>query len=480
MRINFRHTVFFSAVIILLTTGCKKMTDEHNEVTDPALGKNLMDLIDENPNLTTFAGYLRQTGYDKELKSSKSFTVFAPDNSKFIGIDQAILNDANKLKKLIGNHIAGQVYRTTSVTTVTRVAMLSGKYNNMLGTTIETANVTIADKYASNGVLQVVNNLLLALDNAWEFMTNNPLSPVKQSAFANSLFRNVFDPTNAVVIGINPLTGDPIYQAGTDSVFTNLFWNQVHDLRNEKKQYTYFVLTDAAWDAEVNKYKPYFTTSTTDSTTMTASWNVLKDFAVDTVYSNPATIPDTILSKSGTKLGIDRAAIVRTVKTSNGIVYIMSKLDVKPLDKFKTYLIEAENYTSTSNDRRGNTYFRDRFNTVTAKDFRDVLVLGHGVALFNIRYQISEMPAVKYKAYWVALNDFQTATFTQKLGIGVATSATFGYTTVALNNFSEVYIGEFTNARYWPKYDIFLTAANSTTAAANPLVCDYIKLVPGL
>lgn len=480
MSINFRHTVFFSAFIILFITGCKKMTDEHNEVTDPALGKNLMDLIDENPNLTTFAGYLRQTGYDKELKSSKSFTVFAPDNSKFIGIDQTILNDANKLKKFIGNHIAGQVYRTTSVTTATRIGMLSGKYNNMLGATIETATVTIADKYASNGVLQVINNVLLALDNAWEFMTNNPLAPVKQSAFANSLFRNVFDATNAIVIGVNALTGDPIYQAGTDSVFTNLFWNQVHDLRNEKKQYTYFVLTDAAWDVEVNKYKPYFTTSTTDSTTMTASWNVIKDFAVDTLYSNPATIPDTILSKSGTKLGIDRAAIVRTVKTSNGIVYIMSKLDVKPLDKFKPYIIQAENYTSTSNDRRGNTYFRDRNNTLTGKDFRDVLVLNHGVALFNIRYQISEMPAVKYKAYWVALNDFQAATFTQKLGIGIATSTTFGYTNVVSNDYNEIYIGEFTNARYWPKYDIFLTAANSTAVAVNPLVCDYIKLVPGL
>jgi len=479
MNRNFRYTVFFSALLILGITGCKKLTDEHNEVTDPSLGKNLMDLIDANPDLSTFAGFLRQTGYDKELKSSKSFTVFAPDNNKFVGIDQAILSSPARLKKLIGNHIAALQYRTTQVTSMTRIEMLSGKFNNMMGTTIESATITAADKYAANGILQLVNNVLPALDNCWEYMTNNSLAPVKQSAFAMSLFRNVFDPTNAVVIGINPLTGENIYQAGTDSVYTNLFWNQVHDLRNEKKQYTYFMLADAAWDLEVNKYKPYFATSTTDSTTMTASWNVLRDFAVDTLY-NPASIPDTILSKSGTKIGIDRTAIVRTVKTSNGIVFVMSKLDVQPLHKFKTIVIEAENYSSTSNDRRGNTYFRDRFNTVTGKDFRDVLVLNHGVALFNIRYQINEMPAVKYKAYWVALNDFQTATHTQKLGIGTATSATFGYTTVALSNYNEVYIGEFINARYWPKYDIFLTAANSTTAAVNPLVCDYIKLVPGL
>jgi uncharacterized surface protein with fasciclin (FAS1) repeats len=479
MRINFRQSIFFLAIIFVLAAGCKKMTEDHNAVTDPSLKKNLLELIDENPSLSTFAGLLRKTGYDKELIASKGYTVFAPINSQLAALDPAILNDVTRLKKFIGNHIAGQAYLTTAVTTTTRIGMLNGKYNNMLRTIIEGVGITTADKYASNGILQVIDNILPARDNCWELMANNPLAPIKQSVFAQTLFRNVFDITNAVVIGVNPLTGDPIYQAGTDSIYTNLFWNQVHDLRDEKKQFTYFMLTDAAWDVEVNKYKFYYPTSTTDSTTMTASWNVIRDFAVDTVY-DPATIPDTILSKNGTKVGIDRTAIVRTIKTSNGIVYIMSKLDVKPLDKFKTYLIQAEDYTSTSVNRRGNTYFRDRFNTVTGKDFRDVLVLGHGVALFNIRYQIAEMPAVKYKAYWVALNDFQTATFTQRLGIGDPNSATFAYTTIAANNFNEVYIGEFTNARYWPKYNIYLTAANSTTQAANSLVCDYIKLVPGL
>lgn len=480
MRIRFWKPVLGAAVFsVLLVTGCKKLTDEHNEITDASLKMNLMELINADTSLSSFANYLKQTGYDNELKSSKNYTVFAPANSYFTGIDNSILTNPVKLKALIGNHIATQLYRTTASTNSTRIAMLNGKYNNMQGTKIEGATIIKADEYASNGILQVINRVLPALDNAWEFMTNNSLAPVKQSAFMQTLFRNVFDTTNAVIIGINPNTGEPIYQPGTDSVYTNLFWNQVHNLTNEKKQFTYFMLTDAAWDMEVNKYKVYFPTTTADSTTMVASWNVVKDFAVDTVY-DPATIPDTIYSKSGTKLGIDRTAIVRTVKTSNGIIYIMSKLDVRPLDKFKTYLIQGENYTSTSHDRRGNTSFRDRYNPVTGKDFRDVLVIGHSTALFNIRYQISEMPAIKYKAYWVALNDFQTATYQQRLAMGSATAVDFPYVTVALNNYNEVYIGEYTNPRYWPVFTVYLVAANSTTNAANPLVCDYIKLVPGL
>jgi hypothetical protein len=113
-------------------------------------------------------------------------------------------------------------------------------------------------------------------------------------------------------------------------------------------------------------------------------------------------------------------------------------------------------------------------------DYKDVLVLNHGVALFNIRYDLPEIPSIKYKAYWVAVNDFQTVTFTQKLGIGTAASTTFPYTTVDLNKLNEIYIGEFSVPKYAPIFNIFLVAANSTTAAANPLVCDYIKLVPSL
>jgi hypothetical protein len=355
--------------------------------------------------------------------------------------------------------------------------MLSGKYNNLKGNKIGDATITSADKYASNGIYHVIDKMLPALENAWEFLSNNPLAPAKQKTFMLSLFRNVFDTTNAVVIGVDPNTGGPIYQQGTDSVYTNLFWNRVHDLQNEKKQFTLFLLTDAAWDAEVNKFKPSFVTGTTDSTTMMSSWNVVKDFAMDTLY-DPGTIPDSVVSRFGVKVPVERSAIVQTIKTSNGIIYIMNKIDIPPAVKFKPWLIEAENYTATSNDRRGNTYFRDRFNTITGKDFRDVLVLGHGVAQFNIRYELKEVPSIKYKAYWVAVNDFQTATFQQKLSIGTATAATLPYITVNLNDFNEIYLGEFTMTKFEPLLNVYLTAANSTTAAANPLVCDYIKLVP--
>jgi hypothetical protein len=80
----------------------------------------------------------------------------------------------------------------------------------------------------------------------------------------------------------------------------------------------------------------------------------------------------------------------------------------------------------------------------------------------------------------VAVNDFQTAAYTQKLGIGSPLATLLPYVNVAANVKTEVYLGEFTMTKYSPVLSLYLTAANSTANAANPLVCDYIKLVPSL
>lgn len=479
MKIRLTYLMLAAAGLLTLQTfsSCSKVKDESTAINDPALQLNLMDMVSANAQLSTFKELLVKTGYDKIIASSRNYTVFAPVNSALASVDPAIVNDAAKLKSFVGNHIALQQYRTSDIKISTRIGMLNGKFINMLGRKIEDATITTADKYAGNGLLQVIDKALPALNNCWEFITNSSDAPAKQKAFMLSLFRKVFDTTNAVVVGINPNTGEPVYQAGTDSVFTNLFWNKVFDVKEEQKQFTVFMLSDNAWDAEVTKFMPYYITNTADSNTLVTSWNVVRDFAVDTVYQ-PNTIPDTIVSKFGTKLPVNKSAIVKTIKTSNGIVYVMNQMNVLPASKIQTITVQGENYNASSVNRRSNTYFRDRYNPLTGQDFADVLVFNHGVSNFWLRYDIPELPSVKFKAYAVALNDFQTAAFTQRLGLdGIVTTLSMSVTP---NNYSEVYIGEFTQSKYSPVSNLYLLGANSTSAAVNPLACDYIKLVPSL
>jgi hypothetical protein len=358
--------------------------------------------------------------------------------------------------------------------------MLNGKYNNLQGKMLEDATITAADRFAKNGYLNIIDKTVPALPSAWEFLETSALAPVKQKNYMRSLFRNVFDVTNAVQTGIDPSTGKPIYQPGTDSIRTNVFWRDVHDLRDESKPFTFFMLTDAAWDMEVNKYKPFFVTGNADSTTNASSNAVVRDLAIEGFYQ-AGNIPDTVITKFNTKVGIEKSAIVQSIKVSNGIVHLMSRMNVLPKHKFQPIVIQGENYDFTRVDRRGNTYFRDKFNPLTGRDFRDVLVFNHGVSEFYLGYRVNDVPTLKYKAYWVALNDNvngYTGTFNQRLGIGTFNSPLLPYITVTTNNYNEVYLGEFTLARYNPVLDVFLTAAASTNNNASILTADYIRLEP--
>lgn len=481
MRRKFFQVLLAIVMTSVFLTGCKKWED-HIALTDAMVGKDLFQQISETADLSKFAELLIKSGYDKTLASSKTYTVYAPTNSALASLDPAIVGDSAKLRLFVGNHITNQLYQTTSAINELRLLMLSGKYNNMRGSRLEDAIIKVGDQYAKNGFLHIIDKMVPALPNAWQFLETSPLAPVKQKTFLLSQFGNVFDSTNAERIGVDPNTGKPIYKPGTDSVRTNLFWRNVHDLRDESKQFTFFMLTDAAWDTEVNNYKTFFVTGTADSTTNLASNGVVNDLAIEGVYQ-PGSIPDTILSKFNVKVGIEKSAIVQTVKVSNGIVYIMSKVSVLPKHKFQQLIIQGENYDFTRIDRRGNTFFRDKFNPLTGQDFRDVLIFNHAVSEFYLGYRIPNMPSIKYKAYWVALNDNvnnYTGNFNQRLGIVTFNSTRLPYITVTPNNYSEVFVGEFTLSTYYPVLEIFLTAAANTTNNTSMITADYIRLEPVL
>lgn len=434
-------------------TGCNKWKD-HNGLSDPASGIDLFQQIQSTPELSRFAELLTMTGYDKLIAGSQNYTVFAPVNEALASLDPAVVNDSAKLRLFVGNHISNQLQQAGSNTAL-RLPMVNGKYNNLLQMQFDEATITTANKFGKNGLLHIINKAVPALPNAWQFVQQDPLMPGYQKKAMLTLKTN-------------------------DS--SQAFLKYVYDLSNEKKQYTFFAIADTSWLREFGTYVPFFATSTVDSTVTFTSMAILNDLAIEGVYT-PANLPDTFLSKFNTKVGIDKNAIVQTVKVSNGIVYLMRKLPVLPKHRFQSIIIQGENYTSSKIDKRSNTYIRERFNPVTGKDFRDVLVFGHGTPEYYLGYRLSGVPAMKYKAYWVALNDNinnNTATYKQLLGIGAPTAPDLKYITVSPNNYNEVYLGEFTINAFKSTLDIYLTADNANTSDANKITVDYIRLEPVL
>jgi uncharacterized surface protein with fasciclin (FAS1) repeats len=267
----------------LVMIGCKKWED-HTNIENQDLTKTLLDEISQRSNLSKFFEYVKKTGVDKELASSKTYTVWAPVNDALQTLDPAIIADSARLRQFVSNHISYQTYFTRNAATPVRVPMLNGKRVTFTSTKFDDATITEADKYVSNGVLQVIDKMVLVYPNAWE-LVNNTRATFQQSAFIFSLTRKVFDPTNAIIDSINALTGQPIYRPGTDSVLRNTFNTDVYNLESEEKQYTYFILNDAAFNAEILKMNPFFKTSTADSTKNLASFAVVKDLIVEGVYT---------------------------------------------------------------------------------------------------------------------------------------------------------------------------------------------------
>ena len=486
---NNLYFVFLSLFIGLFLSGCKDKWEDHNKIQDSILAENLLMQIQNNPDLSKFAEFLNKTKYDKVVASSKTFTIWAPTNQALKNLDPSIVSDIAKLKPFVANHISDQSYFTSMPNPVLTIRTLNGKNILFSKTKFEEANIITADRYVGNGVLHTIDMVILPKMNAWEYLNNASAS--LQKAFLQSLSYTFRDSSRAEVIGIDPKTGVPILREGTGYFAKNYFLQRAADISNEDAKYTFVVLTDAAYSAEKTKLSKYFTVNNplatparnafvSDSIT---NWNIVKDLAFKGDYTL-ASLPDTLTSNDSTRIHLDKSAIVQTIKVSNGVVYVMNKVDYRMSRKIKPVVVEGENYVSYYGNN-GTRSTITRRNPYTNADFREIYFYNTGVSSYWIKYQPTLYTAT-YKVFWVAVRDFNTTAvapavpvmFFQRLAfVTTALLPAFPYKQVDILNYAEVYLGDYTVNSYG-KMDTFLVGAANTTNGQNSLVLDYIKMVP--
>jgi len=202
-----QYFLLLTTVLALSYLSCKKW-DNHNQ-TDPLLNEGLLQEVKKHANLSKFVELVEKSGVDKEISSSKTYTVWAPTNDALQNLDPAIANNDSLLKLFVRNHIANQQYYVRMAKTGIRVPMLNGKQVNFVGNKFDEANITEADGYARNGVLHVIDKYVPALLNAWQFV-NSSQATYKQNAFIANLNFDAFDPALATVDSINSTTGLPV------------------------------------------------------------------------------------------------------------------------------------------------------------------------------------------------------------------------------------------------------------------------------
>nr|WP_294899016.1 fasciclin domain-containing protein [uncultured Pedobacter sp.] len=496
----FKYSYYILLCALVATISSCNKWDDHNVAIDGSLNKNLLEQIKENPDLSKFNEYLVKTGYDSVLSSSKTLTVWAPTNAALAALDPAIVNDVAQLKLVIGNHIANLSYFTTEPNPESRVRTLSNKNVVFTANAYGEANIVSSNKLGSNGVLHVVDMAIVPKLNILEYLNASTDGNLQKAEF-NSLNYTVRDPSKSEVIGYDQSTGQPIYKEGLGLVNKNKYLDNVN-IANEDSVYTYIVLTDAAYTAEKSKLTPYFATDDPLRTDTLANRSVINDLAIRGRY-DANNLPAQLYSlKDSVVYTLDKNAIVKTYQASNGVVYVMNKLDYDMVSKLKPVKIQGESgYTLQSSKT---VTIRQRRNSTDINDplyrsfFRDLLIENHGVASYWVKYQ-PELKAAKYKVYFRSVRDFNLipavgstdiAQFRIKFAFGLPTATDIPYfenAGVVKNSdgtyspdYKEEYAGEYTVTKFG-KVDFYMVANNiaaNTATASNTLLLDYVKLVP--
>lgn len=502
--------VLFTALIL---SACKKQWDQRDKVTDQKLNINLMGQIKANASLSVFAGYLTQVGYDKLLSGNKTYTVWAPTNDALQSLDTSITNHKDKLTRFVANHIANQTYLTNNIQSSLRLRTLSGKNVIFTPTTVEDANITTANQYVSNGVLDIIDKPLTPKLNISEYVRGLTDVGLLQKAYIISRDSTYIDTTLASVDHIDG-NGKPVLVPNTGVVSLNNYFKKVASLDNEDSTYTYFVLADNGYTNQTNRLKPYYKTSSVDTTARLAAFHTLKDVVVRGKLSQ-AQIATALKSVFGTTIpGISTSNIVRSYDASNGMVYVVNDINFDMTEKIPSITIQAELplfYTRT--DKTGNTSIRYLVDN-KGIPYVDLMIRNSGVAAFFAAYKLPSLNTCEYKVIYRAINDTlvthapqPTGNISERIAFGPITGrtvtagttavklgVTFAYFNVTPYFYDEkeattptatagytvgVSNGRLSVLKYNSLY-MYVQAANSTTTNAHTLLMDYVKLIPVL
>ena len=131
-----------------------------------------MDIVDTAVaagNFKTLVAAVQAAGLVDTLKGEGPFTVFAPTDEAFaklpLGTVEGLLKDKAKLKAVLTYHVvpgrvsAAQVKKLTSAKTVEGQSLKISASDK--GVKVDQANVTQADINASNGVIHVIDAVVL-------------------------------------------------------------------------------------------------------------------------------------------------------------------------------------------------------------------------------------------------------------------------------------------------------------------------------
>lgn len=130
--------------------------------------KTIIETATGNPDFSTLVTAIKAAGLVDTLSGTGPFTVFAPTNEAFAKIPKetldGVLADKAKLTSILTYHVVAGKVMASDVATMSEATTVEGstvKIDAKDGVMINDAKVTTADLECSNGVIHVIDTVLM-------------------------------------------------------------------------------------------------------------------------------------------------------------------------------------------------------------------------------------------------------------------------------------------------------------------------------
>lgn len=296
--------------------------DDSNETQDVMVKTTIVDAAVSNGNFTTLVAALQSTGLDQTLSDVEStFTVFAPTDDAFSLLGQetidALLADTNKLSDIITYHvISGEVNSTSAKGLAsTTVEMVNGDAiglsldgDNLL---VNTATVITADIQTDNGIIHVIDAVLLPPAEMMTFTLN-----IVETAIANGNFTTLvaaLQATNLDAVLADASANFTVF-APTDEAFALIGEQTIKTLLENTNILSKILLQHVIAGETVNSTTAYSLNGTMVETASMANVELKINAMTDMLMFGGANI------------------VMKDIYTSNGVIHVIDAVVVGDVD----------------------------------------------------------------------------------------------------------------------------------------------------
>ncbi|MBB6610885.1 fasciclin domain-containing protein [Pontibacter sp. Tf4] len=166
-------------IAALSLTNTEDVNDMFDNIEDTE-AYSLMDLAQQSPNLSTFVQLMNAAGLADDFEANRSYTIFAPTNEAFSKLDKAELEmlllpeNKAKLASVLMVHILPSEVTSANFNETQRIDIGDNRYIPVSvsspgrNITVGGANVVVQNVEASNGVIHVIDHVIIPKDDAVE------------------------------------------------------------------------------------------------------------------------------------------------------------------------------------------------------------------------------------------------------------------------------------------------------------------------